>query len=62
MTYEERVDENMHSIFALAFALLQCRSQAEALRVMRYFAMPNTRIPAPAEPDDKPDGRRTHRR
>lgn len=48
-------DKDLFAIRALAFALLECRSQAEALRVMRYFAMPKPRFAPASEPRRGPD-------
>lgn len=40
---KENDDEKMFSIRALAFALLQCRSEKEALLVLHYFTYPESR-------------------
>jgi hypothetical protein len=42
-TMKETNDEDMFSIHSLAFALLECRSEKEALLVFRYFADPESR-------------------
>ena len=42
---KENDDEKMFSIRALAFALLQCRSEKEALLVLHYFTYPESRKP-----------------
>lgn len=49
----------MHAVYSLAFALLFCRSENEALKVMRYFAMPKSRITYCPEPSSGPDGHST---
>ena len=40
---KETKNENMFGVHALAFALLECRSEKEALLVFRYFADPESR-------------------
>ena len=53
-------DTTMLGVRALAFALLLCRSKAEALKVLRYFAMPKSPVPTSPEPDDQSDGASPH--
>jgi len=60
MSYEENVNaKELFPIRALAFALLQCRSEKEALQVIKYFATKPS-IPAPSERDDQQDGAGAH--
>jgi hypothetical protein len=47
--YEENVNANLFAVRALAFALLECRSEKEALLVIKYFARPKSRIPLTTE-------------
>ena len=54
--YEENVNANLFAVRALAFALLECRSEKEALQVLKYFARPKPSVPDPAKPDDRHDG------
>ena len=56
MTYEERVDENLFAVRALAFALLECRSEREALKVIKYFTDTKSLFPSAAEPMRRSDG------
>jgi hypothetical protein len=56
MSYKENVDENLFGMRSLAFALLQCRSEKEALLVIKYFAKPKPRVTAPPEHCSGPDG------
>jgi hypothetical protein len=50
----------MHSVYALAFALLECRSEKEALQVIKYFAKAKSPVSAPSERDDQHDGLGAH--
>ena len=52
---KENDDEKMFSIRALAFALLECRSEKEALLVIKYFTHSKSRVPASAKPVRRPD-------
>jgi hypothetical protein len=52
---KENTYEDMHSIFSLAFALLRCRSEKEALQVIKYFARSKSPVPASAKPVRRPD-------
>ncbi len=47
MTYEENVDANLFAVRSLAFALLECRSEKEALQVLKYFARPKSPVVDP---------------
>jgi hypothetical protein len=58
MSYEENVNENLFAVRALAFALLQCRSEKEALQVIKYFAKAKSRKSPSAEPVCGPDAPR----
>ena len=60
MSYEENVNENLFAVRALAFALLECRSEKEALQVIKYFAKAKSPVPAPAKYDDQHDGAGAH--
>ena len=53
--YEENVNANLFAVRSLAFALLECRSEKEALQVLKYFARPKSPVPAPAKPVRRPD-------
>jgi hypothetical protein len=55
MSYEENVNANLFAVRALAFALLECRSENEALLVIKYFAHSKSRVPASTEPVCRPD-------
>ena len=55
--YMEATDATtMHAVYSLAFALLFCRSEKEALLVIKYFAKAKSPVPAPPEPSNQPDG------
>jgi hypothetical protein len=56
MNYEENVNANMFAVRALAFALLECRSESEALLVIKYFAKSKQGAAAPPESVCGPDG------
>jgi hypothetical protein len=57
MSYKENVDENLFGMRSLAFALLQCRSEKEALLVIKYFTdKTKPRISDPPKSCDQPDG------
>ena len=43
--YEENVNANLFAVRSLAFALLECRSEKEALLVLHYFTYPESRKP-----------------
>lgn len=58
---EAASDKTIFGVRALAFALLECRSQDEALKVMRYFAKADAAVSAPPKPEDQPDGFGTNR-
>ena len=60
MTYEENVNENLFSVRALAYALLLCRSEKEALLVLRHFTKAKSPVTLVAEPDYNPDGVSPH--
>ena len=54
--YEENVNANLFAVRALAFALLECRSEKEALLVLRYFADPESRKSTKAKRVRRTDG------
>jgi hypothetical protein len=58
--YEENVNASLFAVRALAFALLECRSEKEALQVIKYFARSKSPIPASPEPNDQHDGAGAH--
>ena len=53
--YEENVDANLFSVRALAYALLECRSEKEALQVLKYFARSKPSVVDPTEHSRRPD-------
>ena len=53
--YEENVNANLFAVRALAFALLECRSEKEALQVLKYFARSKPSVVDPTEPVRRPD-------
>jgi len=55
-TMKEKTYEDMFGIYALAYALLECRSEGEALRVLRYFTYPEQRKPRTPEYLRRSDG------
>ena len=57
MNYEENVDANLFAVRSLAYALLRCRSEKEALLVIKYFAnKPKPGVPYTPESVSGPDG------
>lgn len=56
MSYKENVNANLFAVRSLAFALLECRSEKEALLVINYFAKPKPRAIATPESVCGPDG------
>ena len=54
--HEEHVNANLFAVRSLAFALLVCRSEREALQVViTYFAQPKSRVLVSPEPVRRPD-------
>jgi hypothetical protein len=53
-------DENMLAVHALGFALLLCRSENEALLVIKHFTKAQQAVTLDAERDDQHDGAGAH--